>query len=101
MSAFGTKRTYRDDLLFVRFRGEADIHGRVASTASVARHRSLEQGLAALRDFDPAYDSSGLLIPAGQPTSNLNRPCDAERPFLFQDTGRTSTIVGAGDWEWT
>jgi hypothetical protein len=28
-------------------------------------------------------------------------PCDAERPFLFQDTGRTSTIVGAGDWEWT
>src|SRR6266404_6580918 len=26
---YGTKRTYRDDLLFVRFRGEADVHGRV------------------------------------------------------------------------
>jgi transposase len=28
MSAFGTKRTYRHDLLHVRFRGEADLpHG--------------------------------------------------------------------------
>ena len=34
MSAIGTKWTYRDDLLFVRFRGEADMHGSVASTAS-------------------------------------------------------------------
>jgi hypothetical protein len=24
-SAYGTKQTYRDDLLFVRFRGEADM----------------------------------------------------------------------------
>jgi hypothetical protein len=29
--ANGTKRAYRDDLLFVRFRGEADVHGYVAS----------------------------------------------------------------------
>jgi hypothetical protein len=28
-SAFGTKRTYRDDPLLVRFRGEADMHDRV------------------------------------------------------------------------
>jgi len=28
-SAFGTKRTCRDDLLFVRFRGEADIGQRL------------------------------------------------------------------------
>src|SRR6476661_4440007 len=34
-SANGTKRTYRDDLLLVRFRATADIHARVASTASV------------------------------------------------------------------
>jgi hypothetical protein len=33
--AIGTKRTYRDDLLLVRFRATADIHARVASTASV------------------------------------------------------------------
>src|SRR5215813_10343366 len=33
---FGTKRTYRDDLLLVRFRGEADMHRGSASTASVA-----------------------------------------------------------------
>jgi hypothetical protein len=33
--ANGTKRTYRDDLLLVRFRATADIHARVASTASV------------------------------------------------------------------
>ena len=26
MSAFGTKRTYRDDLLFVRFRGQTRKH---------------------------------------------------------------------------
>jgi hypothetical protein len=32
MSAFGTKRTYRDDLLLVRFRGEADMHDGVALT---------------------------------------------------------------------
>ncbi len=31
----GTKRTYQHDLLFVRFRGEADMDDRVASTASV------------------------------------------------------------------
>jgi hypothetical protein len=36
MSGVGTKRTYRDDLLLVRFRGEADMHGGSASTASVA-----------------------------------------------------------------
>src|SRR5215472_5260551 len=30
------KRTYRDDLLLVRFRGEADMHRGSASTASVA-----------------------------------------------------------------
>jgi hypothetical protein len=35
MSGFGTKRTYRDDLLLVCFRGKADMHARVASTASV------------------------------------------------------------------
>jgi hypothetical protein len=29
------ERTYRDDLLLVRFRATADIHARVASTASV------------------------------------------------------------------
>jgi hypothetical protein len=34
-SANGTKRTYRDDLLFVRFRATADRHARVAWTASV------------------------------------------------------------------
>jgi hypothetical protein len=34
--AIGTKRTYRNNLLFVRFRGEADMHrchGRIASGA--------------------------------------------------------------------
>ena len=36
MSARGTKRTYRDDLLFVRFRGEADMRGDVGLSASVA-----------------------------------------------------------------
>jgi hypothetical protein len=35
MSAHGAKRTYRDDLLFVRFRAKADKQARVASTASV------------------------------------------------------------------
>jgi hypothetical protein len=35
MSVNGTKRTYQDDLLLVRFRATADIHARVASTASV------------------------------------------------------------------
>jgi hypothetical protein len=34
--AIGTKRTYPRRLLFVRFRGEADVHGRVASPASAA-----------------------------------------------------------------
>ena len=32
----GTKRTYPDDLLLVRFRGEADMHRGSAWTASVA-----------------------------------------------------------------
>jgi hypothetical protein len=32
----GTKRTYRDDLLLVRFRGEPDMHDDEALTASVA-----------------------------------------------------------------
>jgi hypothetical protein len=35
-STHGTKRTYPDDLLLVRFRGEADMHRGSASTASVA-----------------------------------------------------------------
>jgi hypothetical protein len=35
MTAIGTKRTYRDDLLLVRFRATADKRARVASTASV------------------------------------------------------------------
>ena len=35
MSAFGTKRTYQHDLLIVRFRGEADLHGPLALPASV------------------------------------------------------------------
>src|SRR5215831_546019 len=35
-SAFGTKRTSRDDLIIVRFRGEADMRRGVAPTASVA-----------------------------------------------------------------
>jgi hypothetical protein len=35
-TAYGTKRTYRDDLLLVRFRATADLHARVASTVSVA-----------------------------------------------------------------
>ena len=35
-SGSGTKRTCRDGLLIVRFRGEADMDGRVASSPSVA-----------------------------------------------------------------
>jgi hypothetical protein len=35
------KRTYQHDLLFVRLRGEADMHQGVASTASVAHDPSL------------------------------------------------------------
>ena len=35
MSAYGTKRTSQDVGPFVRFRAKADIHARVASTASV------------------------------------------------------------------
>jgi hypothetical protein len=34
-AASGTKRTYPRRLLFVRFRGEADVHDRLASTSSV------------------------------------------------------------------
>ena len=49
-SAFGTKRTCRDNLPFVRFRGEADIHDRVASTSSLVvdesrRPRPRAQGI--------------------------------------------------------
>jgi hypothetical protein len=40
MSGFGTKRTYRDDLLFVRFRATADKHARVTSAASVVNDPS-------------------------------------------------------------
>ena len=36
----GTKRTYRDDLLVVRFRATAVRHARVASTASVVNDPS-------------------------------------------------------------
>jgi hypothetical protein len=36
MSACGTKRTWRGVFLFVRFWGEADMHRRAASSASVA-----------------------------------------------------------------
>jgi len=46
-SAIGTKRTPRDDLLFVRFRGKADIHDRVASTAPVVDHQSGPQFMSA------------------------------------------------------
>jgi hypothetical protein len=35
ISGFGTKRTSQDVGPFVRFRGEADEHGHVASPASV------------------------------------------------------------------
>jgi hypothetical protein len=35
-STHGTKQTYRGVYYFVGFRGEADIHPRAASTASVA-----------------------------------------------------------------
>jgi hypothetical protein len=34
--AIGTKRTYRDVWLFVRFWGEADMHDHAATTALVA-----------------------------------------------------------------
>src|SRR6516165_501904 len=36
MSAYGTKRIWRDDPLFVRFRGKADMDDPAALTASVA-----------------------------------------------------------------
>jgi hypothetical protein len=42
--AIGTKRTYRHDLLLVRFRGEADIHDRLAWTASVANDPKATSG---------------------------------------------------------
>src|SRR2546430_10134075 len=43
-STHGTKRTYRDDLLLVRFRATADIHARVASTASVVNDPQRSSG---------------------------------------------------------
>jgi len=39
-AAHGTKRTYRDGLLLVRFRTTADKHARVASAASVVNDPS-------------------------------------------------------------
>ena len=56
-SAFGTKRTYRDCLLLVRFRGEADMDDRAALTASVVD--------------DPKRTKTGLKSrsAAGSPTS--------------------------------
>ena len=84
MSAFGAKRQSPSETLCLLLTQSGHRPGRnPASPCSRLRCRA------------------SVLIPAGQPTSNLNRPCDAERPFLFQDTGRISTIVGAGDWEWT
>src|SRR5262249_22940949 len=46
MSAPGTKRTYRDVWLFVRFRGEADIDDRLASISSVSDETQAEIGAA-------------------------------------------------------
>jgi hypothetical protein len=37
--AIGTKRTYRDVWLFVRFQGEADMRDGAASTSSVVNDR--------------------------------------------------------------
>jgi hypothetical protein len=51
-----TKRTYQHDLLFVRLRGETDMHQGVASTASVAHDPSLP--LAANFAYNAAFPTA-------------------------------------------
>jgi hypothetical protein len=65
LSGFGTKRTYRDDLLLARFRATADIHARVASTASVVNDpKQTNTPLTDIRQFDilrcNSYLASGM-----------------------------------------
>jgi hypothetical protein len=71
-SVHGTKRTYRDGLLLVRFRATAVKHARVASAASVVNDPLRTYVMGVARQFIPVFGGTdewpGVpeLPPAGQ-----------------------------------
>jgi hypothetical protein len=64
--AFGYKADIARDLLFVRFRGKADVHDRVVSTYSAAidpnvwSGRALQENFFELADVRSCINVSGL-----------------------------------------
>src|SRR5438128_2917285 len=79
-SSKATKRTYRHDLLFVRSRATADMHARVASTASVANdpkrtlgHRFLARNWPTVLAVFP-YKGRRHLVSDSGPWPYVSRP---------------------------
>ena len=85
-SAFGTKRTCRDDLLFVRFRGKVDIGWRLPSDLKV-RALVVPRGvIASQQPIRPPVDAHLNVTPYGENATpygemNVRALTKRARPF--------------------